>query len=100
MRSYSRTPITDDDKLVKLSMSGISRLFRLVAPYKWRLLLAGFLTIFSSAITLSMPLITQRAIDLVTKTQRLDQLDRMVYVIAGLVLLSAGFGYQTEQGLR
>jgi len=93
MRSYSRTPMTDEDKLVKLSLPGITRLFKLVAPYKWRLLFAGVLTLFSSAITLSMPLITQRAIDLVTKTQRLDQLDRMVYVIAGLVLLSAGFGF-------
>lgn len=85
--------MTDEDKLVKLSLPGITRLFKLVAPYKWRLLFAGVLTLFSSAITLSMPLITQRAIDLVTKTQRLDQLDRMVYVIAGLVLLSAGFGF-------
>ena len=93
MRSYSRTPLTDEDKLVKLSLPGITRLFQLVAPYKWRLLLAGVLTIFSSSITLSMPLITQRAIDVVSKTQDIGQLDRMVYVIAGLILLSAGFGY-------
>ncbi len=93
MRSYSPTPMTDEDKLVKLSVPGVVRLFRLVAPYKWRLLLAGVLTLFSSAITLTMPLITRRAIDLVTNTHRVDQLDRMMYVIGGLILLSAAFGY-------
>lgn len=93
MRSYSRTPMTDEDKLVKLTAKGVARLFGLMAPYKWRLLLAGVLAVFSSAVTLSMPLITQHAIDVVTKTQQVSQLDRMVYIIAGLVLLSAGFGY-------
>jgi len=93
MRRPSRTHTTDDDKLVKLTMSGVTRLFSLVIPYKWRLLLAGVLTLFSSAITLSMPLITQHTIDQITGSHRLDQLDRMVYVISGLILLSAAFGY-------
>ena len=85
--------MTDEDKLVKLSIPGITRLFRLVEPYKWRLLLAGVLAMFSSGITLSLPLITQKAIDFVSKTQRLDELDKMVYVIAGLVLLTAAIGF-------
>ncbi len=85
--------MTDEDKLVKLTLPGVARLFQLVAPYKWRLLLAGVLTLFSSSITLSLPLITQKAIDIVAKTQKLDQLDHMVYVIAGLVLLSAVLGF-------
>ena len=85
--------MTEEDKLVKLSLPGIARLFQLVAPYKWRLLLAGVLTLFSRGITLSLPLISQMAIDLVSKTQRLDELDRMVYVIAGLVILTAAFGF-------
>ncbi len=93
MRPHSRTPMTDEDKLVKLTLPGVARLFQLVAPYKWRLLLAGVLTLFSSSITLSLPLITQKAIDIVAKTQKLDQLDHMVYVIAGLVLLSAVLGF-------
>lgn len=93
MRSYSRMPMTDEDRLVKLSLPGVTRLFHLIAPHKWRLMLAGLLTLFSSAITLSLPLITQRAINLVILTKRPDQLDRMVYIFAALILLSAGFGF-------
>ena len=85
--------MTDEDKLVKLSVTGINRLFRLAAPYKVKLIFAGFLTLLGSAITLSLPLITQRGIDIVTKTHSLASLDSMVAKIVGLVLLSAVFGY-------
>ncbi len=93
MRSYSRMPMTDEDKLAKLSAAGVSRLFHLVTPHKWRLLFAVLFALVSSGITLSIPLITQHAINLVTKTAQVHQLDRMVYMIAGLVLLSACCGY-------
>ena len=78
MRSYSRTPMTDEDKLVKLSVNGISRLFQLAAPYKLQLIVAGLLTLVSSAVTLSLPLITQRGIDVVSKSHSLNNLDSMV----------------------
>ncbi len=85
--------MTDEDKLVKLSVNGISRLFKLAAPYRARLLLAGTLTLVTSAITLSLPLLTQHGIDVVTKTHSLSSLNSMVLEIVGLVLLSSVFGY-------
>ncbi|MDR3689385.1 MAG: ABC transporter ATP-binding protein [Fimbriimonas sp.] len=93
MRRYSRTPMTDEDKLVKLSFTGITRLLKLAAPYKARLLVAGLLTLLTSAITLSLPLITKQGIDVVVNTHSLDSLDSMVVKIVGLVLLSSVFGY-------
>ncbi len=93
MRRTSRMPMTNEDKLVKLSVPGISRLFRLAVPYKGRLILAGILTLLSSAITLMLPLIIQRAIDNVNRTHQVNQLDSKVLLIAGLVLVSAALGY-------
>ena len=85
--------MTDEDKLVKLSVNGISRLFQLAAPYKLQLIVAGLLTLVSSAVTLSLPLITQRGIDVVSKSHSLNNLDSMVLKIVALVLVSAVFGY-------
>ncbi len=85
--------MTDEDKLVKLSVNGISRLFQLAAPYKLQLIVAGLLTLVSSAVTLSLPLITQRGIDVVSKSHSLNNLDSMVLKIVARVLVSAVFGY-------
>jgi len=93
MRRHSRTPMTDEDKLVKLSFAGVKRLFKLARPYRVQLVIAGLLTLVTSAVTLSLPLISQKGIDVVTKSHSLENLDSMVLKIVGLVLVSAMFGY-------
>ena len=93
MRRHSRTPMTDEDKLVKLSFAGVKRLFQLARPYRLQLVIAGLLTLVTSAVTLSLPLISQKGIDVVTKSHSLQNLDAMVLEIVGLVLVSAMFGY-------
>jgi len=85
--------MTDEDKLVKLSFAGVKRLFKLARPYRVQLVIAGLLTLVTSAVTLSLPLISQKGIDVVTKSHSLENLDSMVLKIVGLVLVSAMFGY-------
>ena len=78
-----------EDRLAKLSWHSILRLLKLAAPYKLALAVGGVLTMISSAVTLSLPLVSRQALDHVLTTRTVHDLDLLALVIVGLIVFSA-----------
>ena len=77
----------------KVSLSALRRLLRLAAPYRSQLLLAGVLMLLSTGITLSLPLVTRRAIDQFTTLHQGRVLDQLALALVGLIVLGSVFSY-------
>jgi subfamily B ATP-binding cassette protein MsbA len=65
----------------------------LAAPYRRMLTVSGILTAVSSAISLSVPLVTRGALDHVLKTRHAADLSRLALVMIALFVLSAITSY-------
>lgn len=89
----SSAPPETSEKLPKLTWSAVARLLSLAAPYRKKLVLAGFLMIISTGITLSYPLLMRRVIEDFTNTQSTARLDQSVIIFLGLIFVSAVLGY-------
>ena len=77
----------------KVSLSALRRLLALAALYRSRLLLAGVLMLLSTGITLSLPLVTRRAIDQFTTLHQGRVLDQLALALVGLIVLGSVFSY-------
>ncbi len=76
-----------------MSLSAIRRLLALAAPYRRVLIIAGILMLLSTAVSLSLPLVTRYAIDQFTHTRRAHLLDQLGMGLVGLVILGSLFSY-------
>lgn len=83
----------EHDKLVKLTWDSVRRLLKLAAPYKAQIGLATALMLLSSLTNLSLPLIMRFAVDRVSASQSVSDLNRYAILIIGIILVGAFFGY-------
>src|SRR5579862_2011030 len=83
----------EHDKLKKLTWDSVFRLLKLAIPYKVAIAFAMVLMLVSSFATLSMPLVLRFAIDRVTKTQSISDLNRFALIIFAIILVAALFGF-------
>lgn len=66
----------------------VRRLLVLAYPYRALLLIAGLLTLVSSGISLSVPLVTRHALDRVLHSREMSALDQLVVGLFALTLLT------------
>lgn len=83
----------DEDLKRKLEWKAIKRVLELAKPYRSSLIIAGVLMLFSTAISLAMPLLVQKAFNDLQQHGSVEQLDRQSLAIVLLVILGAGVGY-------
>ena len=83
----------DEDLKRKIEWAAVRRLLRLAVPYRARLAVAGVLTLLSSGLQLTIPLLVQRAANLVQKTASINTLDQAALALTGLVVLSTLINY-------
>jgi subfamily B ATP-binding cassette protein MsbA len=81
------------EKKPALTIHSVRRLLELTVPYRGILVLAGLLMLFSTGITLSMPLLARAALDRVLRTHQVAALDRLAAGMLGLILLSSLIGF-------
>ena len=93
MRRPHNPGANDEDLKRKISASAIGRLLSLARPYARPLTLAAFVAMLSSLVTLSLPVIAQRAVADVRVSHVVRDLDREAYAILGLLVLAAGLFY-------
>ena len=87
------TSSLEPDAKGKVSVTAIRRLLALAAPYRPVLITAGILMLLSTAVSLSLPLVTRYAIDQFTHTRRAHLLDQLGMGLIGLVILGSLFSY-------
>lgn len=94
MRSQSGYPTNPaDERLKKLSWTSVKRLLSLAKDYKPQLAIAAFLTLFSSAATLNIPLVSKNSIDGILKNHTIADVDRMALAIVGIILLASALQF-------
>lgn len=79
----------EEESLPRLSAAAVLRLLALARPYRALLIVAGLLMLASAGISLSLPLLTQGALDQVLKTRQVAALDRLALGLFGLILVTA-----------
>lgn len=94
MRRPNNPGTNDEDLKRKLSGSAVRRLLGIARPYARPLALAGLVALVSSGITLSLPMLIQRAVAGVSAPGgSVRDLDRQAYAILGLLVLGGALGY-------
>ena len=94
MRRPSNPGANDEDLKRKISASAVSRLIAVARPYSRPLALAGAVSLLATAITLSLPLLVQRAVASVNvKGGTVRDLDHQAYAILGLLVFGGALGY-------
>lgn len=89
----NRPSTTEQDRLVKPTWASIRRLVGLAAPYWPILALGGFLTLISTAVSLSLPWIIKRGFDETIASRSLANLDRYALIVVGVILVSSAISY-------
>jgi subfamily B ATP-binding cassette protein MsbA len=91
-QSYSddKTPI---DQLKKVSKSSLKKLLSLAGPHRNALLIAAALTFVGSGVQLALPLLAKTAIDQGLSKHDIGALDRISFLVMGIVALGAVAGY-------
>ncbi len=77
----------------KLTFSGVARLLHLASPYKLALFGAAVLSLFTSLVSLAIPLLARAGVDQITGVKDVGQLDRFAIGIGALILVSAVVAY-------
>ena len=77
----------------KVSLSAVRRLLQLTTPYRRLQIIAAFMALLNSAITLSMPILTQRAINDFARVHQERVLDQLAMYLIGLIVLGSIVGY-------
>ncbi len=93
MRRPNNPGVNDEDLKRKLSASAIRRLLGLASPYSKPLAVAATVAMLSSLVTLSLPILVQRAIAIVGRSGVVRDLDREAYAIFGLLILAGALSY-------
>jgi len=83
----------DEDLKRKLSWAPIRKLLALFAPYRTYLAVASVLTILGSLFQLGLPIFGKIAVDKVTKSPNVSDVDFYSAILAGLILGAACFSY-------
>ncbi len=93
MRRPHNPGANDEDLKRRVSASAVRRLLGLAQPYAARLILAGTVALLSSAVTLTLPILVQRAITVVTRSGVVRDLDRQAYAVLGLLVVGGVLFY-------
>jgi ATP-binding cassette subfamily B protein len=75
----------------------VRRLAAYLAPYKWQVALAVFVTLLQAAVQLMFPWLTKEAIDLGIRHKDLYALDRIALLYLASLLAAFGLGYAQSQ---
>ena len=87
-------PLSDSaERLPNLTWNGIRRVLALALPHRNLLLLAGFLSILATAVSLALPYFAKEAVDKVVKTHSTADIDHAAFGIIGLFLVAAVFSF-------
>lgn len=86
-------PAAGEEPKGKVSLSAIQRLLRLTTPYRGLLICASILMLFSSFITLSLPLLARYGIDQFAKIHDSRVLDQLALALVGLIVVGSIIGY-------
>jgi len=78
-----------NEAMPRLSPAVVLRLLALARPYCALLVAAGVLMLVSAGLSLSLPLMTQGALDRVLRMRQVAALDRLALGLLGLILASA-----------
>lgn len=89
MREETADTSATEEKPGKVSVAAVRRLLALARPYAAPLTLAGVLMLLSTLLSLSLPLVSQRALDRVLQTRDIGSLDRLALGVFGLIALAA-----------
>jgi len=93
MRNRSDTPAAGTpEPTVPLSRTAVLRLVALARPHRRLLIAAGLLSLVSTGVSLSLPLIARAALDKVLVTKQVALLDRAALAMLGLIVLSSLIG--------
>jgi len=93
MRPHRAPGSHDEDLKRRLSWPPIRRLLGLFAPYRGYLALASFLTIFVSLFQLGLPIFGRIAVDKITQSAKVSDVDFYAAILAGLILGAGLFSY-------
>ncbi len=85
--------VPPEETYAKLSVSAVRRIYALALPYRVLLLLAGVLTLFSTGISLSLPVVARSALDRTLHSHRVADLDLLALTLVGMVILGSALGY-------
>ncbi len=77
----------------KVSATAVKRLLQLAAPYRRLQIIAAIMALLNSAITLSLPILTQRAINSFAQVHQESVLDHLALALIGLIVLGSVVGY-------
>ena len=91
------TPITPTEAGAevkgKVSLGAVRRLLQLTRPYRRLQIFASLMALLNSAITLSLPVLTQRAINDFARVHQERVLDQLAMALIGLIILGSVVGY-------
>ncbi|RYG23740.1 ABC transporter ATP-binding protein, partial [bacterium] len=93
MRRSPNPGTNDEDLKRKLSASAVKRLLSLASPYAKPLAVAVLVASLSALVTLSLPILAQRAVAEVRASGVVKDLDRQAYAILGFLCLGAALFY-------
>ena len=83
----------DEDLKRRLSWPPLKRLLALFKPYRSYIALASTLTIVGSLFQLGLPIFGKIAVDKITHTERVQDVDFYAAILAGLIVGAAVFSY-------
>ncbi len=68
----------------------LPKILRLVAPYRWRLIIATISLLFASGVSLLYPQIAKYAVDIGVSGKSVSSLDRIMVLLLGILVLHGG----------
>jgi subfamily B ATP-binding cassette protein MsbA len=83
----------DDDLKKKIVLADVWRVLSLALPFKRTLICAALFGLLGSAFQLALPVVAKLAVDHVTHTSRVSDVDLYSAALVGFILLSAGANY-------
>ncbi|MBX3096984.1 MAG: ABC transporter ATP-binding protein [Fimbriimonadaceae bacterium] len=89
MASQMPVPRRDDAKLEQLNWQAIKRFLGLAHAYRQVFILASVMTLVSSGLNLSLPLVAQTYFPRIVSSKQVSSLDRVALFIGGILLVAA-----------
>jgi subfamily B ATP-binding cassette protein MsbA len=83
----------DDDLKKKIVLADVWRVLSLAIPFRGILICAAFFGLIGSAFQLALPVIAQRAVDRITHTAKVSDVDLYSAALVGFIILSSLSNY-------
>src|ERR1700729_1923011 len=93
MRHRSTGPSNNEDLRKKIVLSDLLRVLALAVPHRGLLICAAAFGVLGSVFQLVIPLLMKMAVDRVTHSNKVSDIDLFAAALTGFVLLSAGSNY-------